>query len=495
MFALKFIDKTMIKVISSTLIFFGLLMGCSEHSAPKFQAEELAPGGQMTVKELKGLSYIYPGDNISSMEKLNFWSGFSFFRDPWVIAPASTTSRDGLGPLFSTRSCIACHDAGSRGPLSSAGESLPISLVIKFGKKDNYLAQSELSFSDPSYGDQLQPRGLPIKHPVMDKKVVGEASLNLTYSIIEGSFADGTPYQLRKPHYQLTNLAYGELASHIGLTPRFAPNIYGTGLLDAIKQDDLLALEDVDDNDNDGISAKYNRVVDVATQEVKIGRFGLKANHPNLAQQVAAAFRNDIGITNHLFPSESCTAKQLRCKQVATLTTPKASITVTGREHELEINERLFNLVVTFNQLIGVPPARNLQNPITQSGRALFYRVGCSQCHQPSYQTDQAYPIKALANQTIWPYTDLALHDMGEGLADGVIDNKATGREWRTAPLWGIGLQQKNTNRSEFLHDGRARSISEAILWHGGEAKTAQQKYLQLTKVERDALHVFIQSI
>lgn len=474
----------MVKLLAT--VTFLILVGCSDVQVPKFQQSEHHPGGSMTVKRLQTLSYIHPGSAVTPMQKLNFWSGFSFFRDPWVIAPSSTKSRDGLGPLFNTRTCISCHDAGSRGPMSPEGESIPSSLVMKFGKLSTKIADQSLSLVDPNYGGQLQPRSILYKHPTLQNTMQGEASLQLAYQTINGRYADGTEYQLRKPSYKLTNLAYGEVASHIGLTPRFAPNIFGAGLLDAINSKDLLAQEDIDDSNNDGISAKYNRVPNVKTGAIEIGRFGLKANHPNLPQQIAAAFRNDIGITNTFFPTEACTTIQKSCLKTAALTSVKGSV---------EINEKLFSLVLTFNQLLGVPPARNLNGEIQNKGREHFYLLGCQQCHRPNYQTDKNYPVAQLANQSIWPYTDLALHDMGKGLADNVIDHKASGQEWRTSPLWGIGLQGKATSRTEFLHDGRARSISEAILWHGGEAAPAQQKFIQLSKLQRKELITFLQSI
>ena len=162
---------------------------------------------------------------------------------------------------------------------------------------------------------------------------------------------------------------------------------------------------------------------------------------------------------------------------------------------DLEIPDNRLDFTVTFNELLGVPPARNLKSKTVQTGRELFYQLQCQQCHRPSYVTDENYPVKELAKQTIWPYTDLALHDMGDGLADGVHEFNASGREWRTAPLWGIGLQKYKTGQQRFLHDGRARTISEAILWHGGEAEPAKQAYLVLTKQQRDALVKFVKAI
>ena len=475
--------------------------GCSENKAPAFQESELSPGGTMTVKRLQRQSYLHPGAAVTGMQKLNFWTGFSFFRDPWVASPSSTKSRDGLGPLFNPRSCISCHDAGSRGPMAEIGESMPSSLVIKLGRRDKFDESNEqskglaekLTLVDPNYGDQIQPRGLLFRHPKAEHAPKGEALLKLSYQTVDGLYADGSSYQLSKPKYQLTKMAYGALASHIGITPRFAPNIFGAGLLDAIHVDDLIAQEDIDDNNQDGISAKYNRVMNIATGTLDIGRFSLKAKHPTLAQQIAAAFRNDIGITSRLFPTESCTEQQVICQQTARL--GESSNEHSPHQVPFEISDELFNLVVNFNQLLGVPPARNLTTEEVSKGREHFYQLGCQQCHTPSYRTDKNYPVDVLADQIIWPYSDLALHDMGEMLADNVKEDDANGQEWRTPPLWGIGLQKSTTKQQRFLHDGRANSISEAILWHGGEATVAQKKFTQLTANQRQELVKFLRAI
>ncbi len=487
---------TKILYISSLII---MLSSCSETEknvtvstsmvkVPSFALSELQTAGGMTHKRLYS-TYLYPGKASNNKQKLDFWSGFSFFRDPWVAAPSATGNRDGLGPLFNTRSCIDCHTAGSRANIDEAGHILPLSLVVRLGSKN-----AEIMAVDPTYGGQIQPRA--ISYRLTDEKViaqatyhenVGEAWLDKKYTLIKGEFADGEVYELQKPSYQLTKLAYGELAPYIGLSVRLAPNIFGMGLLNAINTQDLLNQEDIDDVNGDGISAKYNRVPNVITGATELGRFGFKAKQPNLHQQVAAAFRDDIGITNSSFPDESCTKSQIACN----LASEYGGHSLTN----LEIPDNRLDLTVTFNELLGVPPARNLQNKTVRIGRGIFYQLKCQQCHTPSYVTDENYPVKALAKQTIWPYTDLALHDMGEGLGDGVNEYSANGREWRTAPLWGIGLQENKTGQQRFLHDGRARTINEAILWHGGEAEEAKQAYKTLTKAQRRALVKFVKAI
>ena len=468
-------------LISSVFCSGAFAASTAENSINKeLLASQAKPGGNMTVKRLSTRSFVFPGEGATRQQQLDFWTGFSLFRDPWVTAPSATEDRDGLGPLFNARSCIACHQAGGRAAMSEVGESLPTALIIRLG-----FDQPTLDHSNNVYGGQMQPRSTKFVHGQRNKVPQGEAWLNLSYSTINGNFADGEQYQLQKPHYELTKLAYGDLPKHALPSPRFSPNIFGMGLLDAISEEDLLAQEDVNDIDNDGISAKYNRALNVKQNKFEVGRFGLKAKHPSLAQQVAAAFRDDLGITNSFFPEESCTEKQTLCHESSKL----------GGHDDVEIPDKLLGLVVKFNRLLGVPPARNIALPEQQQGQKLFNQIGCAQCHTPSYVTDENYEDASIANQTIWPYTDLALHDMGEGLADGVYEYSATGTEWRTPPLWGIGLQKRITGQQRFLHDGRARTINEAILWHGGEAKATQTKYKNLTQEQRNSLLLFLKSI
>ena len=461
-----------------------LLAGCEQQpktAAPAFDASEHSPGGQATVKHLNYRTFIKPGAHLKGLDRVDFWAGFTFFEMPWVEAPASTTVRDGLGPLFNTHSCLSCHIKGSRGKFFDEGIGEQSGLLIRLGP-----THTDAPKVDPVYGGQIQVRTIAAVKKYLKDPLKPEAKIDLAFEYIDGQYSDGEPYQLRKPIIKLVDLGYGELASGIGLSPRFGPNIFGMGLLDAISEQDLIAQEDIDDANGDNISGKYNRVIDVLTNEKAIGRYGFKAKHPNLRQQVTDAFTNDIGIVNPLFPNEVCTSSQPGCQQASKVTNPAG-------EHE--IAKRLVQDVMIFSRHIGVPPARNLDDIETQQGRELFYQLNCHTCHTPSYTTATTYQHKALAGLKIWPYTDLALHDMGEGLADGVFENDANGKEWRTPPLWGIGLQQKVQGQQLFLHDGRARNISEAILWHGGEAQASQQAFKQLTATERKALIKFLRAI
>lgn len=472
----------MLKILLLSVNIFAtmLLLNACSKSAPEFLQTELHPGGELTAKNLSQRSFIYPGKGVSRSEQLEFWTGFSLFRDPWVIAPSSTKDRDGLGPLFNTRSCVSCHDAGARAKITQTGEHIPSALVVRLSSNS-----FEHITLDPNYGGQIQPRAIQAEFTAMDKKPVPEAQLQLSYEEVKGLYKDGSQYTLYKPTYQLTRLGYGALAPHIGLSPRLAPNVFGMGLLDAIPEADLLAQEDPNDVNQDGISARYNRVPNLSNGKTELGRFGFKAKQPNLRQQVAAAFRDDIGITNTLFPNESCTKNQPLCKQASDL----------GEHDGVEIPDSLLELVTVFNQYLSVQPARGLTKKNAQQGREIFYKLNCNTCHQPSYTTSSDYPLDALANQTIWPYTDLALHDMGAELSDGTVEFLADQQEWRTPPLWGIGLQNKYTGQQRFLHDGRARTIEEAILWHGGEAQSAKNTFIQLSKQEREALILFLRAI
>ncbi|GLR69924.1 di-heme oxidoredictase family protein [Agaribacter marinus] len=476
----------------------------STTSIPVFDVTEWLPGGETTsVKSMSG-NFIHPSANLHGMAALNFWTGFSLFRDPWVIAPSSTRDRDGLGPLFNARSCIACHQSGAKGLRPESTKNAPTGLVFRLF---NF---AQIPWVDDNYGDQIQTlfiRGFEhIRLDNSNKKIsslAAEVKIHVKYTQLTNNYPDGTKYILQQPSYTLFEHSDGSLHPNTHLSPRFAPSIFGTGLLDAIAEQDLIAQEDINDINNDGISPKYNKVPllsgndktkQTARSDMHIGRFGLKAKHPTLKQQIAAAFRDDIGITNRLFPNESCAKNQLACKQVAKL----------GGHDDVELSDKLLNVVLTFNQHLAPAKARNLMSKAAQNGRTLFYEAACHQCHTPSYVTDKHYPVTELANQKIWPYTNLALHDMGEDLSDsyGTANREktasaeylATPREWRTPPLWGIGIIEQSPQPA-FLHDGRAKSIEEAILWHGGEANQSKQTFIHMSLAQRNELLTFLRAI
>jgi len=287
---------------------------------------------------------------------------------------------------------------------------------------------------------------------------------------------------MRKPQVQLSELAYGELHPDNRMSLRIAPPMIGLGLLEAIPEQALLANADPDDRDGDGISGRANRVFDQLSRETVIGRFGWKAGQPSLNQQNADAFFNDMGLSTRLFSGSSCTERQVECRAM-----PDGG--------EPEVSDAILAQVLFYTRNLGVPARRNVDDPQVLAGKTLFHRAGCQSCHIPQFTTAADAAEPELANQPIRPYTDLLLHDMGEGLADHRPEFEASGREWRPPPLWGIGLTQTVSGHSQFLHDGRARNLLEAILWHGGEAEAARQKVLGFDREQREALLSFLESL
>ena len=268
------------------------------------------------------------------------------------------------------------------------------------------------------------------------------------------------------------------------ISPRIAPAVFGMGLLEAIAEAEIRARADPADADGDGISGRVNEVWSVEAGGFALGRFGWKANVSTVLQQSAGAFHGDIGITSSLFPEENCPAAQTACGGA-----PDGAANATERE----VTDDRLEQVAFYTRTLAPPAARDYEE--RESGAALFFAAGCHRCHTPRHVTATDYMIDALAGQTIFPYTDLLLHDMGAGLADGRPDFEASGSEWRTAPLWGIGLIPTVNGHTRLLHDGRARDVAEAILWHGGEAEASREAFRSLSAEEREALIEFINSL
>jgi CxxC motif-containing protein (DUF1111 family) len=327
---------------------------------------------------------------------------------------------------------------------------------------------------EPTYGGQLNPLGI--------QGVPGEGDPRVVTSSKHGKYDDGTKYELSVPRYELRDLAYGDMSPDVLTSPRTAPQMIGLGLLQAIDEADLLAHADPDDADRDGISGRPNRVWDVAAQDVVLGRFGWKANQPRLEQQNSGAFVGDIGITSPLFPSENCTEAQTACAAAVTGGSP-------------EIDGDLVALVDYYSKYLAVPARRQVSDAQVLHGEELFEQVGCTGCHVTTFTTGSDKDFPELAHQVIHPYTDLLLHDMGDDLADGRPDYEADGNEWRTPPLWGVGLFKDVNDHTRYLHDGRARNLEEAVLWHGGEAEASAAAFKALSADERNALLRFLGSL
>lgn len=462
----------------------------------------------------------------------HFTSGDHLFRTP----------DNDIGPLLNTGSCQGCHLNDGRGVVPSSPLDPMTSMLVKIADSSGN--------ADPIYGDQIQPFSVQSftsddftsgfsKHDgsVSGTELHGEAFPFIEYEIIQGNYPDGTIYELRNPIYKIRDLSYGSFVDDIHFSARIAPQAFGVGLLGAIPQENLLKLVDENDSDNDGISGRASMVKDIFTNQIILGRFAYKAQNPSVLQQVAGAYNGDMGVSTSVFSEEPCTDKQIACLIAAEQETKTGEIVDLG-DHSLA-------LVEFYNRVLGVPARRGYDvdsetwSADVSAGRDLFFKANCTSCHTPRHITKEAKgsvlgeltlggltenpeSIAVLSNQTIFPYTDLLLHDMGgscqvtretaeglscstgaechyvqrcEGLADGVIQGDASGSEWKTPALWGIGLVQTVNANSTFLHDGRARTIEEAILWHGGEATKSKETFMALSAEERDQLLSFLKSL
>lgn len=435
-------------------------------------------GGAATTAYFDDSAYSQPAANLSLARRGEFFAGNSFFTNAWVAAPASTSARDGLGPLFNTSTCQSCHLKDGRGRPPLDGEDMT-SMLVRISLPDELSEDSHRLgrlgvVPEPVYGTQIQNRAVP--------GVPAEARVVLDWREHTGVLPDGSRYGLRTPDLRVTATAYGPLHEAARLSARVAPPVIGMGLLELIPEADLLAHEDPHDRNGDGISGRGNRVWDVEQGGTSLGRFGWKAGQPTVRQQVAAAFAGDLGITSSLYPEESCSSAQAAC-----LDAPRG-----GRP---EIDDEVLDLVVFYVKTLGVPGRRSINNVAVRNGEALFRDVGCASCHVESHRTGDDTRFPELSGQEIHPYTDLLLHDMGSGLADGRSEFAADGREWRTPPLWGIGLLQYVSRHTFLLHDGRARTVEEAILWHGGEAEAARAAYASLSAGQREQILFFLSSL
>ncbi len=452
------------------------MLGAETHAGFPLQTSP-DTGGEGTVEQADSNAFSLPQGNLSMTKRLDFSVGNSFFRNPWVEAPASTDARDGLGPLFNTNSCQGCHLKDGRGHPPSA-KAPSVSLFLRLAVPADPVVDAELlrmhGFKPaPVYGSQLQTAALPAAKP--------EAELVLTWQTVTEVLADGTEVELQKPQYSIENANYGPLPEDLLISPRVAPQMIGMGLLEAIPLEAIRQRADPEDADGDGISGKLNQVWDLATQQTVPGRFGWKAGEPDVRQQSMGAFAGDMGLTSTLKPTTDCLTGQ-ECDRFA-------------HGGEPEVSDKIANFVVFYSKSLAVPARRNLGSATVQQGAKLFNETGCADCHTPNFKTGQVEDRPDLSNQIIWPYTDLLLHDMGPRLADGRGEFLASGNEWRTPPLWGIGLAQVVNPHSGFLHDGRARTFEEAILWHGGEARAAAERYRQMAAEDRQAIVDFLGSL
>ena len=466
----------------------------NDSTAPPRSADEAFPGGEGSVGFVPFASFELPAANLPEAQRPLFHAGKALANQPWIKAPTATDARDGLGPLYNARTCLGCHINGGRGPLPDSGEQAIFTAILRLSVPGRD-APVQGSQPDPVYGHQLQGQSVALSHqlrgriaprdPATNPETPPEGRVYIDWREKTYLYPDGVVRTLRFGQVRLEELGYGPLDPNVQFSLRAAPAIHGTGLLEAIDQGDIDALADPDDTDKNGISGRVNRVWDFDHRESVPGRFGWKANRANVRITTAGAFQGDVGITNPVFPEQPCTGSQRRC-----LRTPNGN-----NADGLELPEHLLALTVGFVRSIGVPAGRE-QTEQTERGRKLFYHADCAGCHQPSFTTKAMQGSLAhLGEQTIWPYTDLLLHDMGPELTDDRPDYEASGSEWRTPPLWGIGLSTSVNGVATLLHDGRARDVEEAILWHGGEGAASRRTFSELSKSDREALIAFVNSL
>ncbi|WP_224367300.1 di-heme oxidoreductase family protein [Hyalangium versicolor] len=421
------------------------------------EEEQPRAGGTTTIDDRTSLAFAQPAPNLSEEHLSRHRAGDAAFAAQFVPGPAPVNP--GLGPLYNNNSCNGCHLRNGRGmPVMGVGPQRT-QLLVRVSLPEGTPPHQNGAVPVPGLGTQIADQAVYGATP--------EASVTLSWEESSGTYDDGTAFSLRTPRIQITPSDGSALPSGMLTSLRLPPPVFGLGLLEAVELSTLRALEDPSDRNKDGISGRLNMVWDSQTGSLSPGRFGLKANSPNLFQQSADAYFNDMGISSTLNPEPDGT---------------------------FELPRETLEAAVFYSQSLGVPARASLDDEEVRHGEELFQSLGCEACHRAALETGE-YPVPEMAHQRIHPYTDLLLHDMGEGLADGRPDGIADGTEWRTTPLWGLGLTQTVLPYAGYLHDGRARTLEEAILWHGGEAERSKERFRKLSATDRASLVKFLGSL
>lgn len=468
-------------------LFLACTLGLGSAPAPEVPAGEVTRGGEggsptvvsvatgpvatgpvaITVDDTSRNAFGRPLGNMRRELWQPFRQGKRFFSRPRAeTAGGALGVLGGLGPLMNATSCSDCHFKDGRGGRGEAEPRLLARLSVE--TRDG-------SRPDPVYGGQLQDRAVP--------GVAAEGRLEVVWEEMEGRYGDGEVFALRRPSYHLVDLAYGPPQEPLAMSPRMPPALLGLGLLEAVPVEQILAWADPEDGDGDGISGRPQWVPDLRNGGTALGRFGWKAGQPTLEQQNAAALAQDLGVTNELHPAMLCTPGQKACRERAS-----TGGAVEAKSYEVQ-------RLTLYTQLLAVPSRRGVQDPAVGRGETLFQEFGCAGCHRPDLETGAEAALPELTDQKIHPYTDLLLHDLGEELADGRGEHRASGREWRTPPLWGLGILENVSGTVRLLHDGRARSLAEAILWHGGEAEASREAFRSAQARARRELLSFLESL
>lgn len=443
--------------------------------------EDTLSAGAFTVSTTDKVAYTQPGLALSERQRESFLRGRAGFNRPWVVFAVSTGDW-GLGPTFVADSCGACHMRGGRGSPPETPDEPPVSVVVRLSVPGTDAHGGPRPHE--RYGDQLQNRALQGQRPELlfrSVPVPHEADIRIEWDEHTATLSDGTEVPLRRPRVHIEQLAFGELGADTITSLRVAPPVFGLGLLEAVPEDTFHELAAA--QRQIGFAGRPNFVWNAIEQRMSLGRFGWKASQPSMRQQIASAAIADMGVTSNLFPKQNCPDVQTACLGE-----------VPGNDPEL--SDAAWDDLEILALGLGVPARRNWSDENVQRGASLFERLQCAVCHTPTLRTAESFPrMPQLARQTIHPYTDLLLHDMGEGLADHRPEFAAGGRDWRTPPLWGLGLSRVVNGNTTMLHDGRARNATEAILWHGGEAAGSREGFAKMTAGEREALLAFLDAI
>lgn len=469
---------------------------------PEITNEHLS-GGLTSTQNNTADAFSSRSENMTDADRIaTFELGDDFFQNPWVAGSASTSSRDGLGGLFNNNACQDCHIRDGRGHAPDESSDDFNSILFRTARRNitqdqhDQMLNSQLSnVADTSVGGQIQHLSVA--------DVMAEAELSVTYTEKVVTFEDGFEVNLRIPAWHFNHLGEDQglaFNNDTLFSARVAPPMIGLGLLALIPESDILLKQDISDSDSDGISGKANYVWSIEQEHVSLGRFGWKAGQPSLLEQSAGAFVNDMGLTNRLHQQENCQSHQADC-----IATPNGNGDSVN-DYDYEVSDIILDAIAFYSSHLSVPQRPNAYDDDVQRGKAIFNNLGCQSCHTESYTTEYSAEHPELSEQKIFPYTDLLLHDMGSELADFTLANTpgsaddlyeflATATEWRTPPLWGLGRAKTVDPDANFLHDGRARTIMEAILWHGGEAETTKQKVLTLTANERSDLLAFLNDL
>ena len=417
--------------------------------------------------------FLQPVPGLTYAQLRLFKEGEKEFKVPWVVFPL-LGGHWGLGPTFIANACTVCHVQAGRG--RTVDNAIIVQQLLRVSVPGQGPHGEPLPH--PHYGEQIQVFGVNVG--LKENLKPGEADVYIDWMPSSVTLADGTPVELRRPKLRMENLRFGPLGEQSMTSLRNTQVIYGLGFLEAVPEStlkDIAALQK-----KQGLNGRLNYVRDDIQQKTVLGRFGWKANQPSIRQQIVAAFLGDMGVTSSLYMEENCPPVQTLC-----LAMPPGN-----RPELLDYN---WDQMEFWHAALAPPPARNLELPQVKLGEKLFQQAGCAACHLPELRTGDYPLLPIIANTTFRAFTDLLLHDMGEDLADGRPDFLAGPRDWRTPPLWGIGLSAQVNGSTHLLHDGRARNVLEAILWHGGEAKAAKDAFSKMPADEREALIAFVNAL